>query len=440
MVPYQDVGNLGETLAPPPATRIQLCGRLTANVEGRRVEELLPGRQGRLLFAYLATHRRQPAARSELMEAVWPTNPPGAADTALSALLTKLRSVLGSNTIAGKHEIRLVLPSDTWIDTEAALEALHRAESAVARQDWAAAWGPARVALHIGLRPFLHGYDGSWVDEIRHRLDDALLRAHECVAAAGLGLSGPEITSAERSARALIKLAPYHESGYRFLMQVFAAQGNVAEALLTYERLRRLLREELGASPGPVTQAVHKRLLQGDTATGTTIIRDLKTVLFTDIVRSTELVATLGDRAWQELLARHHTIVRQHLELFGGHEVDAPGDGFLATFEGPAQAVACACEIIQRVADLGIRLRAGVHTGECEVLQGRVSGIAVHVGARIAATAEAGELLVSSTVKDLMVGSGIGFEDRGSQLLRGVPGEWRLFAVHPETVPGRTAR
>ena len=440
MVPHQDVQKLGEILAPQPVTRIQLCGRLTASIQGRRVEELLPGRQGRLLFAYLAAHRRQPASRAQLMDAVWPSNPPEAADTALSALLTKLRSVLGPYAIAGKHEVRLVLPSDAWIDTEAAFEALHRAESAVSRQDWAAAWGPSRVALHIALRRFLHGYDGPWVDEIRQRLDDALLRGHECVAAAGLGLSGPELASAERSARALLKLAPYRESGYRFMMQVLATQGNVAEALLTYERLRRLLREELGASPGPATQAIHKRLLQGDTASRSSIARDLKTVLFTDIVGSTELATALGDRAWQELLGQHHAIVRQHLEMFGGHEVDAPGDGFLATFDVPAQAVACACDIISGVGDLGIRVRAGIHTGECEVLEGRVTGIAVHVGARIAATAEGGELLVSSTVKDLMAGSGIGFDDRGSQLLRGVPGEWRLFAVHTETVPRRTAR
>jgi class 3 adenylate cyclase len=277
------------------------------------------------------------------------------------------------------------------------------------------------------------------VDEVRHRLDDALLRAHECVAAAGLGLSGPELASAERSARALIKLAPYRESGYRFMMQVLAYQGNVAEALLTYERLRRLLRDELGASPGPATQAVHKRLLQGDVTSRISVVRDLKTVFFTDIVGSTELAAALGDRGWHELLSQHHAIVRQQLEKFGGHEVDAAGDGFLATFEGPAQAVACACDIMQSVGGLGIRVRMGIHTGECEVLEGRVSGIAVHVGARIAAMAGAGELLVSSTVKDLMAGSGIGFDDRGSHVLRGVPGEWRLFAVQSETVPRRPA-
>lgn len=262
MVADQNLQNLGETLAPHAETRIQLCGRLIARIEGRRVEELLPARQGRLLFAYLVARRRQPATRSQLVDAVWPVNPPNAVDSALNALLAKLRSVLGADAILGKQEIRLVLPSSAWIDVEAAFEALHRAESAVSRQDWTSAWGPSRVALHIASRQFLPGYEASWMEDIRRNLDDVLLRAHECVAATGLALCGPELASAGRSAHALMKLAPYRESGYRFMMQVLADQGNVAEALLTYERLRCLLREELGVSPGPATQAVHKRLLR----------------------------------------------------------------------------------------------------------------------------------------------------------------------------------
>jgi DNA-binding SARP family transcriptional activator len=196
------------------------------------------------------------------MEALWPGGLPAAADTALSALLTKLRSVLGSDVVVGKHDVRLVLPPESWIDVEAAAESLHRAESAVARAHWTSAWGPSRVALYIATRSFLAGYEAPWIDEVRRNLSDVLMRAHESVAATGLGLAGPELASAERSARALIRLAPYRESGYRFLMHALAARGNVAEALLAYEDLRRLLREELGAPPGPATQALHKRLLQ----------------------------------------------------------------------------------------------------------------------------------------------------------------------------------
>lgn len=429
----QDVQDLGESLASRPATRIQLCGRLTARIEGRRVEDDLPGRQGRLLFVYLAAHRRRPSTRSELMQVLWPDRPPAAADTALSALLTKLRGVLGQRAVVGKQEVHLVLPPDAWIDLEAASEGLHRATSAVAQGDWARAWGPSRVALHVALRGFLPGYEAPWIDERRRHIDDILMRAHECVAAIGLGLAGSELSSAERSARALIKLAPYRESGYRFLMEVLAGQGNVAEALLTYEQLRLLLREELGANPGPATQALHKRLLQGETMLQGE--RNVRTVLFTDIVGSTALAAKIGDRAWHELLSRHHAVVRAAIERFGGCEVDTAGDGFFVTFESPARAVACGCELIKGVAELGIIVRAGAHTGECEMLAGRVSGIAVHVGSRVSALAAPGVLLASSTVKDLMAGSRVEFHDRGVHVLRGVPGEWRLFEVNAESIP-----
>ena len=429
MVTDPVVGNLGKTLASGPQTRIQLCGRLTARIDGKRVEEMLPGRQGRLLFAYLVSQRWRSTTRPEMAQAIWPERPPAAADTALSALLTKLRRVLGEGAVVGKHDVRLSLPSDAWVDLEAASEGLHRAESAVAQSDWTRAWGPARVALHIGVRRFLPGYEGPWVEEIRTRMNDILLRAHECVAAAGISLGGPELASADRSAQALVRLAPYRESGYRFLMEVLAAKGNVAEALLTYERLRSLLREELGASPGAATQAVHKRLLQGDRASSGTLARELKSVLFCDIAGSTDLAVRLGDRAWRELLSRHYAVVRENLRRFDGLEVDTAGDGLLATFDSPGQAVRCACAIVEGVRPIGVRVRSGIHVGECEVVEGRVTGIAVHVGARIAAAAQPDEILVSATAKDLMAGSGVTFEDRGVQLLRGVPGEWRLFSV-----------
>ena len=374
------------------------------------------------------------------MQALWPERLPAAADTALSALLTKLRGVLGPRAVAGKQDVRLVLPPDAWIDLEAASEGLHRASSGVAQHDWARAWGPSRVALHIAQRGFLPGYEAPWIDEIRRQIDETLIRAHECVASIGLGLAASELPSAERSARALIKLAPYRESGYRFLMEILAGQGNVAEALLTYEQLRRLLREELGASPGPVTQALHKRLLQGEGMLQGDLVREIRTVLFTDIVGSTEHAARIGDRAWQELLAQHHAVVRRAIEQHRGCEIDTAGDGFFITFDSPARAVACGCAIVKAVAALGVTLRAGVHTGECEVVSGRVTGIAVHVGARIAASAEPGKLLASSTVKDLVVGSGIDFVDRGVRGLRGIPGDWRLFEVDAESVPQSVGR
>ena len=157
--------------------------------------------------------------------------------------------------------------------------------------------------------------------------------------------------------------------------------------------------------------------------------RVLATVLFTDIVGSTERAADLGDRAWRDLLERHGEVVRRRLGAHRGREVKTTGDGFLATFDGPARAITCAREIAESVKPLGIDIRAGLHTGECEVIGDDVGGIAVHTGARVSALAQPGEVLVSQTVKDLVAGSGIAFEDRGAHELKGVPGEWRLFAA-----------
>ncbi|HZC75628.1 MAG TPA: adenylate/guanylate cyclase domain-containing protein [Gaiellaceae bacterium] len=157
--------------------------------------------------------------------------------------------------------------------------------------------------------------------------------------------------------------------------------------------------------------------------------RVLATVLFTDIVGSTTKAAELGDRAWRELLEQHHRVIRRELVRFRGSELDVAGDGFFARFDGPARAVRCACAITDGVRELGLELRAGLHTGECELLDGKVGGIAVHIGARVAREAQPGEVLVSSTVKDLVAGSDLRFRDRGAATLKGVADQWRLYAV-----------
>ncbi len=157
--------------------------------------------------------------------------------------------------------------------------------------------------------------------------------------------------------------------------------------------------------------------------------RVLATVLFTDIVGSTERAIELGDSRWRELLETHHALVRRQLVRFRGREIDTAGDGFFASFDGPARAIRCACSIAEGVRELGLDVRAGLHAGECELVDGKVGGIAVHIGARVAANAKAGEVVVSGTVKDLVAGSGIPFEDRGHVVLKGIPGEWRLFSV-----------
>jgi class 3 adenylate cyclase len=155
----------------------------------------------------------------------------------------------------------------------------------------------------------------------------------------------------------------------------------------------------------------------------------LATVLFTDVVGSTDKACRLGDRAWTELLERHDQVLRAMLARYRGREVKTTGDGFLATFDGPARAVKCAQGICEAVKPLGLEVRAGCHTGEIELLGADVGGIAVHIGARVAALAGPSEVLVSSTVKDLVAGSGLTFEDRGERELKGVPDRWRLYAV-----------
>jgi len=157
--------------------------------------------------------------------------------------------------------------------------------------------------------------------------------------------------------------------------------------------------------------------------------RVLATVLFTDLVGSTERAAELGDHRWRELLESHTTVVRDQLVRFRGREVNTAGDGFLATFDGPARAIRCAQEIARHTSELGLEVRVGVHTGEVERIDGDIAGIAVHIGARIGAKAGPGEVLASGTVRDLVAGSGLVFEDRGAHELRGVPGEWRIFAA-----------
>ena len=166
--------------------------------------------------------------------------------------------------------------------------------------------------------------------------------------------------------------------------------------------------------------------------TGVEPDRVLATVLFTDIVASSERAASLGDRAWRELLEAHHAVVRRQLARFRGVEVDTAGDGFFASFDGPARAIGCARAIVESMPEIGLDVRAGLHTGECELANGKVAGIAVHTGARVAALARPNEVLVSSTVKDLVAGSEIGFEDRGAHELKGIPGTWRLYAVSPD--------
>lgn len=245
----------------PGGTRIQLCGRFVVKLDGEWVEDGLPGAKGALLFAYLVLNRFRPVGRDELLNAVYGEDATSDHHPRLSVLLSKLRRVLGTDRLPGRAQLELVLPTDTFVDVEAALEALHRAESHVACAEWAEAWGPSGVAYHVASRPLLRGLDQPWLDDWRRRLDDVRVRGLECFAAARLGLGGPTLPQAAECARRLIEIAPFRETGHVILMEALEQRGNVAEALRAYDNLRVMLREELGVAPSPTVQAVYRRLL-----------------------------------------------------------------------------------------------------------------------------------------------------------------------------------
>jgi SARP family transcriptional regulator, regulator of embCAB operon len=254
-------------MAQAGVARIQLCGRLVVRLGERRVEDQLPGANGRLLFGYLVLNRLRRMGRDELLMAVYGEEAPSTYHPRLSVLLSKLRRVVGTELLRGRSEIELALSPDAFVDVEAAVEGLHRAEAHVARGEWAEAWGPSGIAYHVASRPLLQGHDRQWLVEWRRRLEDVRLRGLECFAAARLGLGGPTLPQAEECGRRLIELAPYRETGYRILMEALERRSNNAEALLVYDRLRVLLRDELGIAPSPAVQSVHQRLLGKSTTT-----------------------------------------------------------------------------------------------------------------------------------------------------------------------------
>ena len=230
---------------------MQLCGKLVVDIGGERIEDRLPGRQGRMLFAFLTVNRARRLTRDELVDALWPEG----RDGGLAPLLSKLRRV------APLEDLELRLPAGTEIDVETAVETVHRAESAVAQGDFHRAWGPAQVAMFVSRRVFLGGHEAHWIDEIRASMASVNLRALEAYAQAGVGIGGTELAAAVRAGRELVRREPYRETGYRALMEALAAEGNAAEALRVYDDLRRLLHEDIGTSPSAPTQVLHKRLL-----------------------------------------------------------------------------------------------------------------------------------------------------------------------------------
>ena len=242
---------------------IRLCGPVLVDAGGRRLDAGLPGRQGRLLFAYLVLNRTRGCPRDELIDVLWPEGPPAAADSALSALLSKLRRALGEGVLTGRGELRLRL-DDVRVDIEASSAAILDAEGAMEAGDHQRAAEHAREALSTDLQTFLPDAEGGWAAEQRRELETIRLRALETLAEAGLRQGGRELGAAEQAARAAIAAAPFRESAHRLLMEIHEAAGNPAEALRAFEELRSLLREELGTTPGPAAMTVFERVLRGE--------------------------------------------------------------------------------------------------------------------------------------------------------------------------------
>ncbi|MBV8953577.1 MAG: AAA family ATPase [Solirubrobacterales bacterium] len=254
-------------------SRIQLCGRLSVEIDGVQLAGALRGRQVPLLLAYLLLNRARSVGREELIGALWPDQAPRSQDAALRTLLSRLRSALGAGSLVGRDELALELPEPVWIDLEAAASEAERARQALERGEPRGAWALAQVPLNIAGRGLLPGVQATWLEARRRELEDIRLEALEVIGRAGLQLGGSQLASVERAARALIEAEPYRESGYVLLMKALAAEGNVAEGLRAFDRVRTLLRDELGTAPSPETIATYERLLRPAGATGERLTR-----------------------------------------------------------------------------------------------------------------------------------------------------------------------
>ncbi|MDX6233866.1 MAG: eukaryotic-like serine/threonine-protein kinase, partial [Nocardioidaceae bacterium] len=243
------------------AARVQLCGPLVVDIGGQRLEDELPRRQGRLLFAYLALNRGRWVTRSELIDALWPHNPPPRVDAAFRSLLSRTRGALGPALHSTRGELRLELPDGAWVDVEVAHDALAEAQAAAREGDWDAVEAPATCAIEVAERILLPGTDADWIEVARRDLEDVRLAALEALARSALQRSQPNLAAVEKAGRAIITASPFRETGYVFLIETLERRGNVAEAMRVYDQVRQLLRDELGAAPCDELQALHGRLL-----------------------------------------------------------------------------------------------------------------------------------------------------------------------------------
>lgn len=336
-------------------TRIQLCGRLSVEIDGVQLAERLRGKQVPLLLAYLVLNRGRHVGRDELIGALWPNHAPVSQDAALRTLLSRLRSSLGSDRVAGRDEVILALPGPVWIDVEAAAAEVARALDALQRGDARRAWALAQVPLNIASRGLLPGSQASWLEPPRRELDEVHLTALEVIGRAGLIMGGTQLQSAERAARSLIESEPYRESGYVLLMEALAARGNVAEAVRVFDSLRTLLRDELGTTPSGDAIAVHQRLLRPQ-AHGN---GDLEAHRSEPGGPSIPLPAELRHRAQATVIGREHELAQleELWELASGQD----GSGQLVFLAGDAGIgkTTLTADVARRVHEAGAIVLAG---------------------------------------------------------------------------------
>ena len=418
---------------------ITLCGRLEVRLHGRNLTTALPGRQGRLVFAYLACNRSRAVSRDELIDMLWPSGPPASPEDVLGALLSKLRRVLGPGALEGRREVVLVLPADATIDLEVAEAAIHQAENSIGAGDARRALDQARGACELLAGEFLPGHAGEWVLDRRRQAEELRLRGLELVARAGLVLAGRQLGAAEAAARELISAEPLRERGYQLLMEVLAARGEIAAALQVYEQLRVRLRDELGITPGAASRAMHEKLLTGGEAADVTAAaapsadalateapvhehsaaprppeREERKVI---TVLAAELGGVVGDSDPEDLraaTAQAHERLYGELERFGATiETSAEGDvvalfGASVSHEDDAERAVRAAISLR---DAGLVARAGVATGEVLVTvtePGAATAIGrpVREAVRIARRAPDGAVAVDGSTVEATPGVG----------------------------------
>ena len=416
-------------------------------------ESAFPGRQGRLLWAFLVLNRRRPIGRFELAEAVWGDGAPEAWDNALNALVSKVRSAVRKVATAGsdiqlvsdtgRYELRL--PSDAFIDLERARAAVHEAESLQLQHDPGGAWAESRVAIEIARRGLLPGEEAPWLESERRSVNELHLRALELTAEADLQRSQPE--DAKTEARQLIRSDPLRESGYRLLMRALAATGNNAEIVRVMADWRRALSES-GATPSTETAELYKRLTgaaERPAARATNPgVEATRTFLFADLRDYTQFIERHGDAAATSLIADYRRIVRAAMARTVGGEVKTEGDSFYLVFAAARQAITCGMNVLREAErhsldhpDRPMRVGVGIHAGEPVPHEGQYVGATVVVAARLCQVADAGELLISDTVRALLRTSGLPpLEERIGLTLKGIADVPRIFAVDWQNAAG----